>query len=506
MAAGFGDVLRGLGSVLNPAVAQGLQQEGLINAQGDERMQQLMLAQVIKGVESGSIDPAKLQGTPLAGMVAPNPAIARDAKSQAALMAMPPADRADPAKVRAVLEPFMSAHDVYTNLNKNPLEGLPEIAKLQMLSAKYRASGNTAAADQIDAQIKKNSQTEGSAGQEGMNYILDVRRRMAAGQNVTQDEIDKATFYYKTLTTPKIDLATGASYQPDYGQGFDPTRNFGITQRQNFPDDESARNAALAAAAAGKQFSFSVGQPSPMPNVQPQGSPSAMPSAAPQGAPVAMPNGIYTPKAPPDPNALGTPAKNDIEKDLLTVTQRSMALNAIKTSFKPEFQTLQTRWSTLYTDAKDKVGFEPSPEDSKQLKEYSTFKQNAIANLNQYIKDMTGAAMGIQEAERLTKAVPNPGQGLFDGDGPTAFKQKLDTAIEMAMKVQARLTYAKRNGVSVLDEKGEPRIPLEQMPMVMNDFGKNAEAVLKQNNPNTPIAEIRKRVAIEIAKEFGLGQ
>jgi hypothetical protein len=78
--AGFGDVLRGLGSVLNPQVAQGLQQEGLINAQGDERMQQLMLSQIIKGVESGSIDPAKLQGTPLAGM-------GPDAQTQARMQA-----------------------------------------------------------------------------------------------------------------------------------------------------------------------------------------------------------------------------------------------------------------------------------------------------------------------------------------------------------------------------------------------------------------------------------
>lgn len=490
--AGFGDVLRGLGSVLNPQVAQGLNQESLINAQGDERMQQIMLSQVIKGVESGAIDPARLAGTPLAGMVGQNPGVAREAKLRAAFDALSPMDKQNPEKVKAVFMQYAEPKDALAALSKNPLDGLPDIVKLQSIAAQYRARGQNDMADQIDAKIRKDTQTEGSAGQEAMNFILDVRRRTLAGQQVSPEDMAKAKFYYQTITTPRVSLSDGSTFTPSYGAEFDPTKNFNQTQRGAFPTDDAARSAAFSAADRGQPFSFSV-------------DPSA-PQGAPAGNSIVTDRGTYTPKAPGDPNALGTPAKNEIEKDLLTVTQRSMSLNAIKTAFKPEFQTLQTRWSTLYTDAKDKVGFEPNPEDAKQLKEYSTFKQNAIANLNQYIKDMTGAAMGIQEAERLTKAVPNPGQGLFDGDGPTVFKQKLDNSIEMAMKVQARLSYAKRNGISVLDEKGEPRISLDHMPEIMNSFGRAVEKSLKANNPNTPVEEIRKRVHIEIAKEFGLAQ
>lgn len=69
---GFGDVLRGLGSVLNPQVAQGLEQERVQAQAQQAQQQQFMLGQLVKGVESGAIDPAKLPPQ-LQGLVAPSP-------------------------------------------------------------------------------------------------------------------------------------------------------------------------------------------------------------------------------------------------------------------------------------------------------------------------------------------------------------------------------------------------------------------------------------------------
>lgn len=69
---GFGDVLRGLGSVLNPQVAQGLEQERMQGQQQAAQQQQFMLGQLVKGVESGAIDPAKLPPQ-LQGMVGVSP-------------------------------------------------------------------------------------------------------------------------------------------------------------------------------------------------------------------------------------------------------------------------------------------------------------------------------------------------------------------------------------------------------------------------------------------------
>jgi len=58
--AGLGDTLRGLGSALNPMVMQQVQQEDLLRQQQQQQSHQLMLAQIVKGVESGAIDPSKV--------------------------------------------------------------------------------------------------------------------------------------------------------------------------------------------------------------------------------------------------------------------------------------------------------------------------------------------------------------------------------------------------------------------------------------------------------------
>ena len=58
--AGFGDVLRGLGSVLNPQVNQDVEGEYQKRIAQQQQMQQFALGQLVKGVESGAVDPSKL--------------------------------------------------------------------------------------------------------------------------------------------------------------------------------------------------------------------------------------------------------------------------------------------------------------------------------------------------------------------------------------------------------------------------------------------------------------
>jgi hypothetical protein len=110
--------------------------------------------------------------------------------------------------------------------------------------------------------------------------------------------------------------------------------------------------------------------------------------------------------------------------------------------------------------------------EKQDLTEFSAYKRNAVGQINQYIHDMTGAAMGVQEAQRLMRAVPNPGSGIFDGDSPTEFKAKLDDVVSKTKMAVARLAYIKRNGMSLEDGKGNPVVPLERMPALINERGK----------------------------------
>ena len=58
--ASLGDTLRGLGSALNPEVMQGMQAEDRARMAQQQTVQNMMLGQLFKGIESGAIDPKSL--------------------------------------------------------------------------------------------------------------------------------------------------------------------------------------------------------------------------------------------------------------------------------------------------------------------------------------------------------------------------------------------------------------------------------------------------------------
>lgn len=64
------------------------------------------------------------------------------------------------------------------------------------------------------------------------------------------------------------------------------------------------------------------------------------------------------------------------------------------------------------------------PEDRQKLADYTSFKQNATNNLSEYIKYITGAAMGIQEEGRIRKGMPDP-----EKDSPAQFEAKMRTPL-----------------------------------------------------------------------------
>ena len=124
--------------------------------------------------------------------------------------------------------------------------------------------------------------------------------------------------------------------------------------------------------------------------------------------------------------------------------------------------------------------------------------------MNEYIKSITGAAMSEPEAQRILRGMPNPGQGLFDGDSPTEFKAKLDDAMKQTRLALARYEYIKRNGIGLTDRAGNAVIPLERMPEIMNQRGRALEEQLRKANPRVTPQELQNSVRGILAKEFGL--
>jgi hypothetical protein len=156
---------------------------------------------------------------------------------------------------------------------------------------------------------------------------------------------------------------------------------------------------------------------------------------------------------------------------------------------QPAFRAGQA-WSSI----KERAGKNLSPQDVETLRDFSQFRQNSINNLSQTIKDLTGAAMGIQEADRIMAGMPNAGTGLFDGDSPTEFKAKLDNVTKQMRNVEARNAYILRKGLSFKD------IPLDNVPKLINDraaeLAREYRVDLKNATP-TQLSAIRRQLAVE---------
>jgi hypothetical protein len=201
---------------------------------------------------------------------------------------------------------------------------------------------------------------------------------------------------------------------------------------------------------------------------------------------------------------LGKAAGTKVDEGLLDTTKGIMTLNTIEGQFRPEFQQYLPRIGAGWSAIKDKMGADLDPTDRKFLTDFSSYKRNAINTMNEYIKSITGAAMSEAEAQRILRGMPNPGQGLLDGDSPTEFKAKLDDAMRQTRLSLARYEYIKRNGIALSDSTGRAVIPLERMPQIMNARGKELEEQLKTANPNAQPADISTQVRGMLAKEFGL--
>lgn len=202
-----------------------------------------------------------------------------------------------------------------------------------------------------------------------------------------------------------------------------------------------------------------------------------------------------------------TPGKtggNKVDEDMLGVTRNLMQLDQISSQFKPEFQKLSTRGAQWWNAAKEKLGADLTNKEKQDLVQFSQYKRNSVDSLNQYIKSITGAAMTNAEAERILKGLPNPGTGAFDGDSPTEFKAKLDDAIQKTKMSVARLSYIKRNGMSLDDGQGNAVLPLERMPQLINERGREIETELKSQQPKSDSKALQRAVRRQLAVEFGL--
>ena len=121
---------------------------------------------------------------------------------------------------------------------------------------------------------------------------------------------------------------------------------------------------------------------------------------------------------------LARPTMNKVEADLLNASAAMQRITNIRNSFDPSFLTYGTQFDNWLTAVQDKTVGGISPEARERLGAYTTYALDTKENLNKTIQELTGAAMGADEAVRIKATVPN------EQDSPEEFSVKLDRTTE----------------------------------------------------------------------------
>jgi hypothetical protein len=198
---------------------------------------------------------------------------------------------------------------------------------------------------------------------------------------------------------------------------------------------------------------------------------------------------------------LGKEAGNENDKRQLNTTELLSRLNIMEKSFKPEFQTIDEQvkqYGLSWIDAIGPLRSKLPPETQQRMAEFTVHRQNTLMNLNNYIKEITGSAMGIEEAKRIITAMPNT------DDGPTQFQAKLKNVTDTAKLAVARYNYLRKNGFTGDASQAEVVMPLGRVKSAIDGRATQLYQQLKSANPSAPEGEIRKGVRDALRADFGI--
>jgi hypothetical protein len=194
-----------------------------------------------------------------------------------------------------------------------------------------------------------------------------------------------------------------------------------------------------------------------------------------------------------NPNAMpvGKEGTNVVDKDLLTIGRSRVGLTRVFEQLKPEYLTVPFQTKMNIAAGKERIGLSLNETDKAQLADYSQFVQTSMQGLNQYINDITGAAVGAgDEEKRLRAGIPDPQK-----DSPTQFQAKLQNTLALGKLYEARLGYVKKNGLKLTD------VSIDSIPSKMR--AREAEIIQQLKlDPTKP--EDKAAIRSKLASEFGL--
>jgi hypothetical protein len=210
-----------------------------------------------------------------------------------------------------------------------------------------------------------------------------------------------------------------------------------------------------------------------------------------------------------NPQTMSKPAQHDIDKAEIGFTNLLGAFNEIQRLYDPKYLQGSPKIQYAINNIRDKwtpetwKNLQLTPGEAEDLRKYEQFAATSMNNLNTRLKELSGTAVTESEMNRILRELPSPGTGPFSGDGPTAFKAKLDQGMRLAKMGIARQRYLRANNFSGDVNAAANSIPLEEMPKVIQRRGDAIQKIIEETNPGAPPDAIKASVRQQLVKEFG---
>lgn len=163
------------------------------------------------------------------------------------------------------------------------------------------------------------------------------------------------------------------------------------------------------------------------------------------GMRVSLPDGTTISEGGPEPinpSELTKPVVTGLQDSIVTATANLQRIENTLQNYDPKFLTARGIIDANTSKIKEFVGIDLSPEKKKSLDEYTSFKSNAAAGLNENLRAFAGKAITESELKRATKDLPT-GEEISHTD----FESKVRRSIKNERQIIMRSNFALRNGI-----------------------------------------------------------